>query len=205
MRRAFEDVVGRADMLEGFSFGGMTDYLIVRTALEGAGLAYREDLRDRLLDRYLDELSKELPGSDGYVIMPAVRAILESLQELAHVAVGLGTGNIERGARMKLEKGDLNRYFAFGGFGSDGEARDVVLRTGAARGAAELDLPLEECRIVVLGDTPRDIEAAHAIGATCIAVGTGVVAIEELYDKGAAMVCETLEDPRVMPHLVGNG
>lgn len=185
MRRAFEGVVGRADMLDTFSFGGMTDFLIVRTAFERGGVPWSEALRDEVLETYLAHLADELPRATGYEVMPGVRPLLEALRGESHLVLGLGTGNIEPGGRMKLEPAGLNAYFAFGGFGSDAEDRAELLLRGAERGAALAGAPREACKVVVVGDTTRDITAARAIGATCVAVATGGVAEAELRAAGA--------------------
>ncbi|MCA9601757.1 MAG: HAD hydrolase-like protein [Myxococcales bacterium] len=195
MRRAFVDEFGSGDVLESFSFGGMTDYLILRTALEGVGVAWSDALRDRILDRYVEHLTDELPRADRYTIMPGVGDVLAALAAEAGIAIGLGTGNIERGARLKLGRGDLNRHFAFGGFGSDGEDRAELLRRGAERGAAQLGLRIDDCDVVVVGDTVRDADAAHAIGARAVLVETGGVDRAVLTATGAQSVFRDLLDP----------
>ena len=77
------------------------------------------------------------------------------------------------GARLKLARVGIDEPFAFGGFGCDAEDRVELIRNGAESGAAQLGAPREDCRVVVIGDTPKDVEAAKAIGAACIGVGTG--------------------------------
>jgi phosphoglycolate phosphatase len=202
MRRAFTDVLGRADMLDSFSFGGMTDQLIVRTAFERAAVTYEPMLRDKILEAYLAHLGDELPKATGYVVMPGVVPLLDSLITEPEYAIGLGTGNIEAGGRLKLGRADLNRYFPFGGFGSDAEDRAELLGHGAARGAAALGVPLGNCRVVVIGDTPRDVTAAHAIGAECVAVATGGIGADILAAAGAEVVVEDLTAPEARAAIV---
>jgi phosphoglycolate phosphatase len=106
-------------------------------------------------------------------VHPGILDAIDATTARAGSAVGLGTGNVERGARIKLERVGLNARFEFGGFGCDAEHRAALLRAGALRGAARLGEDLERCRVIVIGDTPKDIAAAHEIGAQCLAVATG--------------------------------
>jgi phosphoglycolate phosphatase-like HAD superfamily hydrolase len=118
------------------------------------------------------------------------------------MAVGLGTGNVREGARIKLERVGVHHHFRFGGFGNDAEARPEVIRLGAERGAAELGVPLAECRVVVIGDTPRDVHAAASIGAECIAVATGSYSVEELQASGARHTFPDFSEPVALSALL---
>jgi phosphoglycolate phosphatase len=206
-RRAFEqalgDVTGRADACAHFSFGGMTDLAIVRQALEAIGREVDQPTVDALLERYLTYLRDEVARTNDYVVMPAVREVVDALRGQRGAAVGLGTGNLRLGAEVKLSRGDLWRLFAFGGFGCDHEDRGGLLELGAQRGAALLGVPRSACRIVVIGDTTRDVAAARAIGAECVAVGTGGVSLEVLHEAGADAVFPDLAAPGVFERLVG--
>jgi phosphoglycolate phosphatase-like HAD superfamily hydrolase len=119
------------------------------------------------------------------------------------VAVGLGTGNLREGARIKLERAALAHHFTFGGFGCDHEHRPTIVRIGAERGAARLGRPLEACRVVVVGDTPRDVEAARAIGADSVTVETSGIAAAVLRAAGATHVFPDLSRAGVLEALVG--
>ena len=177
---SFEKALDRGGVALSFSFAGMTDRMIVRQGLAELGLPISEDAIDTILSDYLTTLEQEIRESDRYGLHPGVRAALDSLVNQENVALGLGTGNVEAGARIKLEPVNLNHYFDFGGFGCDAEAREALILRGAERGAEKLGLAREDCRVVVIGDTPRDIHAARAIGAQCIAVSTGGATAEEL-------------------------
>ena len=132
MERAFVDVLGRSDTLD-FPFGGMTDRAIARAGLTPGG-AVTEAKIDALIARYLLHLEEGVPRAERYRVLDGVSAVLDLLAPLAHVAVGLGTGNVEAGARIKLTRGALWGRFAFGGFGCDSEDRAELLACGARRG-----------------------------------------------------------------------
>jgi len=203
MRRAFQEVVGHPDALEGIRLGGMTDRLILRHGLEVAGHDFEESVIEALLDRYLGHLDLELPKANGYRVLDGVPAALDFVEQLPNVAIGLGTGNIERGARAKLRRGQLEHRFAFGGFGSDAEDRVALLRAGAERGAALLDRSLDDVRLVVIGDTPRDIDAAAGLGAEIVAVATGGFDDAALREAGAAEVYARLDLQTALDALAG--
>src|SRR5690606_24512845 len=113
------------------------------------------------------------------------------------LAVGLGTGNVRAGARLKLERGGLWDLFDFGGFGCDAEARDALLGVGRERGAARLGKAHpDRVPMLIIGDTPRDVAAAHVIGARCLAVATGRFGPEELAQAGADDVVDSLGGER---------
>ncbi len=177
-----------------FPFGGMTDYAIMRGALTQLGHTVDDDALEAAITHYLERLDDVLSASNRVEVQPGIEDVLDMAVHCAHIALGLGTGNVERGARIKLEPHDLNRYFDFGGFGCDHEERPALILRGAERGAEALGEPLEACRVVVIGDTVRDIQAAHANGFECVAVCTGGVSREVLEAAGANWCFETLAD-----------
>jgi phosphoglycolate phosphatase len=195
MERAFTDVVGRGDVLD-FPFGGMTDRAIARAGIERSGAAPSEPAIERLLTRYLAHLEGEVQRAERYRVLDGVVALLDRLEPIAHVVSGLGTGNVEHGARIKLDRASLWHRFAFGGFGSDAEDRAELLACGARRGAAHLGTSAP-ARVLVIGDTPRDVAAARAIGAEVVAVATGGYTREQLEPHAPDLLVDTLEDPRV--------
>jgi phosphoglycolate phosphatase-like HAD superfamily hydrolase len=203
MRAAFGEVCDAPHALDDVKLGGKTDPMILREGLEVIGRAFDAELVERILARYLDRLEAELVRSAGYKVFDGVHAMLDAVARI-EAAVGLGTGNVERGAYLKLTRGALNERFTFGGFGSDAEDRTELIRAGATRGAARLGLPLEACRVVVVGDTPRDVRAAHGIGAVCLAVATGGYGVDALERAGADLVVERLDDERALRFAVGD-
>lgn len=191
IERAFEAAFERTATFE-FSFAGMTDRAIVRGGLRGASLPDDDDHIDRVMDVYLEVLRAEVRKTPRYLVHPGIVESIEQLLGFSEVAVGLGTGNIEAGARIKLERAGLNRYFDFGGFGCDAEDRAELIGAGARRGAHRLGRTVEECRLIVIGDTPKDAAAAHANGGDCLAVATGGASREALEACGARWVVSDL-------------
>ncbi len=202
-RRALRDLVGRADDLLDFSFAGLTDKGLVRKALQRADTPVDDVLIEELLQRYADYLPEAIKGSD-FKTHPGVHDLLDRLHQLDDVAIGLGTGNIEQGARLKLSYAtpELNDYFSFGGFGSDAEQRDELLAAGARRGADALGLAVESCRVIVIGDTPLDVRAGRAIGARVVGVTSGGASHRELSDADPDHLFEHLADDGVQHALV---
>jgi phosphoglycolate phosphatase-like HAD superfamily hydrolase len=186
--RVFGDRFARTGLFDDVRFHGMTDRAIVRGGLERAGHAADDATIDAICAAYLAALADEVPRSAGFRVYPGVRALLERLAGRDGVAVGLGTGNLREGARIKLEHAGIERHFAFGGFGCDHEDRAELVRIGAERGARRLGEPLAACRLVVIGDTPKDVAAARAIGADSLVVETGGIAAAELAAAGATWV-----------------
>ncbi len=187
MERAFERLHGRRDACDSFSMSGMTDRAIVRKALEILGAPTSPEAITAVIDAYLAALAEEVPRVDDrdYRLHPGMREAVNAAHERKGFAVGLGTGNVREGARIKLERVRIHDRFSFGGFGCDSEDRVELIRHGARSGAAQLGVPVEECRVVVIGDTPKDVAAAQGIGATCIGVGTGNFTPEALLASGA--------------------
>ena len=191
MEAAFREAVGRDDVCR-FSFAGHTDRAIAREGLRGAGLEPDEAAIDAFLERYLGHLEPALDRSEGYSVFAGVTVLLDALEGRDGWAIGLGTGNVERGARAKLRRGGLDPRFGFGGFGCDHEERPRLIAAGAARGAQRLGVAVESCRVVVIGDTIRDVDAARAIGAECLAVATGSASVETLREHGATLTVAAL-------------
>ena len=184
MLRAFDaHAKGRDEAwkrLERIAFAGMTDRAIARAGLAAVDQEASDAALDAVLRTYLEHLVTEISQTPSYIIHPGVQEALARAKARPACGLGLGTGNLREGARLKLGKGGIYDAFAFGGFGCDHEDRAEILRVGAQRGAAHLGVALQSCRVVVIGDTPRDIAAAQAIGAECVAVATGRFTVEQL-------------------------
>ena len=205
IERAVADTVGSPATPFQFSFGGMVDPAIVRQGLEALQIHPTPELISGVLERYVDLLAEEVSTATMYRVLDGVVDILNAVSGLPGVAVGLGTGNIEAGARIKLERVALNHYFKFGGYGSDAALRSDLIERGAQRGAERLGVPLDACRLVIIGDTPKDIQAAHANGGECVAVSTGGVSHDALRAHAPEFLFESLAEPNVLAAVLDGG
>ncbi|HEY2746506.1 MAG TPA: HAD hydrolase-like protein, partial [Polyangia bacterium] len=145
-----------------------------------------------IFDVYVRHLEAEVQAG-LYHVKPAVHETLDLLESRG-ATIGLATGNLEAGARIKLVRGDLWRRFAFGGFGSDAAARAELVRIAIARGVARAGRSFMRDEIWVIGDTPKDIQAAHDAGARAVAVATGWYTIDQLRDAGADVAHPTMAE-----------
>jgi phosphoglycolate phosphatase len=177
---------------------GMTDRAIARIVLAAEGdqtrpieermLGVPESDIDATLARYLEALATEC-AKGAYEAQPGIPSLLDRLRARADVLLGLCTGNLERGARYKLTSAGLWEHFRFGGYGSDAEPRPDIVRAAWRRAQA-----LGATSAVVIGDTPRDVLAAHEAGLPACGVGTGRFKVHELLAHGAEMVLPDFTD-----------
>jgi phosphoglycolate phosphatase len=204
IERTFHRRYGRPEVV-GFAFDGMTDPVIVRQGLAALGLSEDDIARElpEIFREYLLDLAGVCAAATDFRVHAGIEAALALCHGRPGFAVGLGTGNIEEGARLKLDRVDLCRHFSFGGYGSDHADRAELLAIGARRGRARLGLGDGPCRVVVIGDTPKDIAAARAIGAESLAVATGSYSVAELHEHGATHVAPDLSDPAAISALLG--
>jgi len=193
-KRAFEELHGIPADIGDYTEAGMTDPDVGATTFE-AVLHRRPTAHElaQLIQRRLEYLPEAVAESPGYRVLPGVPERLRQLSRDGHL-LGLITGNGEGAAHIKLQRGDLNRWFTFGAYAGAGLERSGIVREAVERGEAMLgqDVPHEE--IYVMGDTPLDIDAAHAVGCTAIGVATGHYDRSALRDAGADHVLETLEE-----------
>lgn len=193
--RAFRALHDRDADISKFSETGMTDPVVGRAVF--AGVMGREPTQQelaQLIMGYLMELPIEVEESPGYRRLPGVVRTLEHLAR-SGVLLGLVSGNIEGAARIKIDRAHLNPYFAFGGYGSDSADRADLTRAAMARASMMHGQELAPDTICVVGDTPRDVAAARAVGAVAVAVATGEYSVEQLRATGADHVLATLEEP----------
>ncbi|MGH9870440.1 MAG: HAD family hydrolase [Candidatus Polarisedimenticolia bacterium] len=199
MTRAFEEVFELPDA-EPFSravrFDGMTDPWILRAIARNAGVnddhLARE--RGRLRSSFLSHLERRLAAVPGKRAMPGVVELLERLAGVSMAQVGLATGNIEPGARLKLGSVGLGGHFAFGGFGGDADDRAGIGRVARERCEARLGRAIPPSDVVLVGDSEEDVRAAHANGYRALAVGTGWVAHEVLRAMEPDLFVDDLSD-----------
>ncbi|HEY0840383.1 MAG TPA: haloacid dehalogenase-like hydrolase, partial [Vulgatibacter sp.] len=135
IERAFAKTFGERPGAFAFPFDGMTDRAIVRTALRVSDLPHGDAEVDSFLPIYLEVLEEEVATAPYYRLHRGMREAVDHALGRDDVAVGLGTGNVRDGARLKLQRVDIYDAFSFGGFGCDHEDRALLIRRGAERGA----------------------------------------------------------------------
>jgi phosphoglycolate phosphatase-like HAD superfamily hydrolase len=169
---------------------GKTDTQIMKEGLLKHGISVDGNF-DVVINTYLKYLRKEI-HNDRRHMKPGIYELLERLSLTRDIQIGLLTGNIESGARIKLEPFELNKYFPTGAFGSDDEDRNKLLPIAINRfeEICRRKISTDEC--IVIGDTPRDVHCAKIYDATCIGVATGPYSIDELIGAGADYVVKDL-------------
>ena len=189
--RAFHELYGWRAAMANVRPQGKTDPAIIREVCARHGMdggAGGAGAVDGILARYVDYLVEEVRLSDRYAVLPGVGGILAELDARDDVVQGLATGNVEAGARIKLERGGLNAYFPFGGFGGVSLDRVDVVRAAARRAAEWSGQAFAPDRTYVIGDTPRDVDAGLRAGFRTVAVATGAHTVEQLREAGAHLV-----------------
>lgn len=182
------------DGTAGLPFAGRTDTSLVREFLHRHALPETPGNFRRFLDTYVFWLDHLLPHLEGCVL-PGVWSWLHGLRALKPPPlIGLLTGNIRLGAEIKLRHFRLWEEFALGAFSDDAEDRNALAAIARDRGAAALGRPLDGGELLVIGDTPRDIECARAVGARVLAVGTGHDSVEALRGHGPDFAVASLRD-----------
>ena len=166
--------------IERITESGMTDSAVAKAALRD--VLGRDPVPievSALTDAYLGFLPETVAASKNYRLSPGIVPLLERLFA-GGISLGLTTGNVEPAARIKLERGGLNHFFAYGGFGSDSNLRPELTRRGMERGIEASNDGLSRDDFITVGDTPLDILAAHEIGIRIVGVATGLYEVEDL-------------------------
>jgi phosphoglycolate phosphatase len=204
MTRAFDKTFGITNAFAGESFGGRTDSYLVSKALQGAGLPDTPEQHDRFRENYIPLLAEEIeqPGTGHKGLMPGARELLEALHDHHHLHLALLTGNYRQAAEIKLQHFELWDFFEWGAFSDDAADRNALVPI--ARSRAEIyDIPVEAIeRVIVIGDTPHDIECARVAGARSIAVATGGFTVDQLRVAGADHVLRDLSDTAAVLSLL---
>ena len=193
LNRATEEVLGITEVMASVTPHGKTDPAIVREIFsqgEWDNSLTLQYVTDTILDKYLMYLGGEVRDSQRYRVLPGILELLEETGSRNDVHLGLATGNLERGARIKLERGGLNPFFGFGGFGSDSEDRAEVVRGAARQVNSGNGVEIGPGDTFVIGDTPKDVEAGKRAGFQTVGVATGSYSVEALRETGADLVIE---------------
>ena len=192
---AMLETFGTAGAVDSYDFSGKTDPQIARELLSEAGLedAVVDAGLAELWDRYIEELEARI-GDNPMRLLPGVADLIEALASEPGVALGLVTGNIIRGARLKLGSVGLAECFEVGGYGSDHEVREHLPAIALERAFEAWGVTFPPESTVIVGDTPRDVECGKYAGARTVAVATGRPRRELLEATGADAVFDDFSD-----------
>lgn len=203
----FREIFALENALDGVRLHGQTDPQILHDVLERAGLdpdGHPERLTT-LQNLYLERLAHEIKDSDKALMMPGVKELLEELARCDFIHMGLVTGNVERGARIKLSRFDLNRYFEVGGYGSDSKMRRDLVPVAIDRAQQRFGVRFATADVVVIGDTERDVDCGRFAGARTVAVATGGTSYDDLATTNPDHLLKDLSDTtHVLSLLVGS-
>jgi len=207
MEYVFEQRFGVPDGFEGILPDGKTDPEIFCEMMVRAGVRVEDEEKAlaELHDRYIKRLAVEMPASKNARLMPGARELIVELSGRPNVVLGLLTGNYERGAMIKLSRFELAGFFEFGAFGSDHETRSELVKIAIARAEKLYKRSIRMGKhIVIIGDTPRDVDCAKVFGLTSIGVATGRYSVDELKRVGADCAFDDLSDTgRVVEVIMG--
>jgi phosphoglycolate phosphatase-like HAD superfamily hydrolase len=204
MDRAFTSVFGVEQAFAGVNAGGRTDSFLVSQALAAAGLPDTPDRHERFKTAYLPLLAEEVlqPGKGRKGMMPGVPQLIAAARRHAALHLALLTGNYRGAAEIKLSHFGLWDAFAFGAFSDDSGDRNALVPIACERARAH-GVPPDACgRVIVIGDTPHDIECAAAAGVTSLAVATGGFTRTELEAAGADIVLDDLSETAAVLRLL---
>jgi phosphoglycolate phosphatase len=193
-RLAFDELYGIPADIGQFTDAGMTDPDVGRKTF--VAVLGREPERKefaRLLERRLHYLHQTVAESKQYRVLPGVLELLPKLLDDGYLT-GLITGNVEAAAHIKLHRANLNRFFSFGGYGSDSNDRGEVARIALGRANLVYGEALTPEQAFTVGDTPRDAVAAHAAGMKCVGVASHNFDEQQLRDGGADWVIGSLQE-----------
>lgn len=194
LEAALAEEFGVRLLTDAVKFSGRTDRAIIRDLLQMHGLDESPPTLQQLLTGYLRRLPDCLAKHNGR-ILPGIDLLLRHLQKRDDVLLGLLTGNVRDGARLKLGHYGLFDYFAFGGFGDAHYERDEVAREAFAAVCQHCKTAVARENIWVIGDTPLDVQCARAIGARVAAVTTGWHPWEELEAAQPDLLVKDFSDP----------
>jgi len=176
---------------------GLLDPQIYAELAQKNGFAQHEAGHDTYQQHYLDALQRELEiAGDQARLLPGVRGLIEQLSRREDVVIGLLTGNYRRGVEMKLAAANIPmEVFQINAFAEDGRSRDQLVRHAMSLWQRRAGRAIEPGRVFIIGDTPRDVACAKAVGCRSVAVATGWYTERQLRDEGAELVLPDFSDP----------
>ena len=193
-RLAFDELYGIPANISQFTDTGMTDPDVGRQTF--VAVLHRQPTRAefaKLLERRLHYLYQTVADSKDYRVLNGVEELLPRLLDEGYL-LGIVTGNLEAAAHIKLHRAKLNRFFSFGGYGSDATDRGEVTKIALSRASLVYGAEISPSQCLVVGDTPHDAEGAHAAGIRCVGVASHNFDAGQLKAGGADYVIASLNE-----------
>ncbi len=201
LNKSFNEIFSIPNGFKGVRMAGKTDIEIMKEGMRRHRIDPEEVLVKRMVEGYIYHLGKEI-NNNGRHLKPGIKEIISKLKNVDGFYLGLLTGNLEEGARIKLGPFGINPYFSFGAFGSDDEDRNSLLPIAIKKFFDIYKISLKPEETVVIGDTPRDVACSKPFGAFSVVVATGPYSFEELQNSGADLVLKDLRDQKgLLDHL----
>jgi phosphoglycolate phosphatase-like HAD superfamily hydrolase len=197
-----KNVFGIDGSLADIDFAGRTDRWIMREVFRKFSIAVTEANFARFFDGYIAALPAELANPNAKVL-PGVRDVLQAAASHGHIAQGLLTGNMRRGAQVKLAHHGLWEHFAFGAFADDSEHRNDLGPHAVRRAREHHGVEFAAANVWIIGDTPHDIACGKVIGARTLALATGGYSLDQLRAHAPTVVLEDLANTDAVLRALG--
>ena len=188
-----------------FRFSGLTDPVIVQKILEVSGAPDFDNhtLINEILNEFLDCLQKNMNKDNPPHLLSGVSELLEACHKIDECFLGLVTGNMERGAEIKLSAADLDHYFPVGAFGSDNYDRNLLPPLAVKRAEKFYNISFSKENIWIIGESIHDVRCAKANGLRCLAAAASTTTEEELHAEQPDAVLKDLSDLQKIMNILG--
>ena len=198
-----ELVPGRTFSLEGIPVAGRLDTLIWRDVLERHGMEHDDALHRQFRERYGQHLHRRLGATHNARALRGVNDLIAALAQEPHVTLGILTGNYEHTGRLKVERAGIpTAHFTANAWADDGHSRRALTPVAMRRCAEVRGSAIDPQQVVDIGDTPHDIDCAHAHGCRALAVATGGSPADELRAHRADLVVDDLSDSAALARWI---
>ncbi len=204
MKNAILEVFHVKEDLSIIDYAGRTDRRIAQMLHDYFEKPITDTSQQTFLDAYIHHLAIEMKVTQMHVL-PGVKPILDSIDQNAHFHQGLLTGNLDKGAEIKLGHFDLWRYFPFGAFSNLSIDRNELSKFALLEATRCTHITFKPQNVFVIGDTPHDIECGNVIGANTVAVATGRYSSEELSKHAPTFVLDQLPESAAFFERLGLG
>jgi len=190
-----ENALGHGRVALDYDFAGKTDLRIYREIMQASNISQEglEQRREEFFDVFFHLLEQRL-NHDNVTVLPGVRLLLDALEREEAATLALLTGNMIRGAKIKLTPPALLRYFSFGAFGNDAEQRHELAEIAKARAYDKTGVVFKAKDIIIIGDTPHDIDCGKHLNVRSIAVATGGFTHDDLASHRPDYLFDDLAD-----------